>query len=75
MVGTVYMEIRGMHCLNCPIKVEKEISKMNGIIEVDVNWESQKGCITFEQDQVTVMDMINCIAQMGFDAKELQLHI
>lgn len=75
MVRTVYMDIKGMHCINCPIKVEKAISKMDGVIEIDVNWENQKGCVTFEQDRVTVSDMIDRIYKMGFMAKEVQHHL
>lgn len=75
MIETAYMDIKGMHCINCPIKVEKAISKLDGVIEIDVNWENQKGCVTFERDKVTISDMVDRIYKMGFEAKEVQHHM
>lgn len=75
MIETIYMSIEGMHCINCPIKIENAISKMNGVIEIDVNWENQKGCVTFDRDQVTTKDMMDRIYKMGFEAKEIQHHM
>ncbi|MGY0694222.1 cation transporter [Virgibacillus sp. FSP13] len=70
MNETAYLDIKGMHCVNCPIKVEKAISKMEGVIEIDVNWGSEKGCVTYDRNLVAISDIINRIHKMGFEAKE-----
>lgn len=75
MIETIYLDIKGMHCINCPIKIENAISKMNGVIEIDVNGENQKGCVTFDRDQVKPKDMIDRIYKTGFEAKEIQHHM
>ena len=75
MIETVYVDIKGMHCINCPIKIEKAFSKIKGVIEIDVNWESEKGCVTFDSNLITITDILDRIHRMGFQAKEVQQHI
>ncbi|MEN1967189.1 heavy metal-associated domain-containing protein [Lentibacillus sp. N15] len=71
-IETVYLDIEGMHCINCPIKIEKAVSKMEGVIEIDVNWENGKGCVTFDQNLVDIADIVDRIHRMGFVAKVVQ---
>ncbi|MBD1224096.1 cation transporter [Virgibacillus halodenitrificans] len=71
MNETVYLDIKGMHCVNCPIKVEKSVSKMNGIIEIDVNWKSEQGCVTYDRNLVSISEITERIGRMGFTAQEV----
>lgn len=75
MIETVYLDIKGMHCINCPIKIEKALSKINGVIEMDVNWESEKGYVTFDTNLISLTDILDRIHEMGFQAREVQRHI
>lgn len=74
MIETAYMDIKGMHCINCEIKVVNTLSKMNGVIEIEVNRESGKGCVTFNSNLITVPDIFGQIQKMGFDVKEVLRH-
>jgi len=72
MIETVYLDVRGMHCVNCPVKVEKALSKMEGIIEVDVSWEREKGSVTFDRHLTGLSAIIQRINKMGFEAKKTE---
>jgi Cu+-exporting ATPase len=74
MIETVYMDIKGMHCINCPIKIEKAFAKKDGVIEIEVNWGSEKGCVTFDSNLITIADIFDQIHKMGFEAKEVLRH-
>lgn len=73
MIETAYIDIKGMHCINCPIKIEKVFSKKAGVIEIDVNWKSEKGCISFDTDLITITDIVEKIRKMGFIANEVEI--
>ncbi|QKY69854.1 cation transporter [Lentibacillus sp. CBA3610] len=72
MIETVYLDVRGMHCVNCPAKVEKSLLKMEGIIEVNVSWELEKGSVTFDRNLVCISAIIERINKMGFEAKKAE---
>ena len=72
MAEITHLEIKGMHCVNCPTKIEKALSKIDGINEIDVSWENQRARVTFEREKVTVSAIIHRISKMDFEAKEIQ---
>lgn len=69
MDKTIYLDIKGMHCPHCPAKVEKSLSKMNAVSYVKVNYETEKGSVTFNSDVIRITEIINRIDKMGFEAK------
>ncbi|MEW9674927.1 heavy metal-associated domain-containing protein [Lentibacillus sp. L22] len=74
MIETAYLDIDGMHCINCPIKIEKAVSKMQGVIEIEVDWQNGMGCVTFDQSLITMADIVDRIHRVGFSAKVAQVH-
>ena len=69
MNETIYLEVKGMHCKDCPKKVERSLTKLEGVSEVKVYYETENGCVTFNKDLVSISDIINRIGKMGFEAK------
>ncbi|MFB4168257.1 cation transporter [Virgibacillus sp. JSM 102003] len=72
MNEVVYLDVKGMHCPDCPAKVERAISKMDGVTEVKVNLETENGCVMFNNNLTGVSDIIKRIDNMGFEAKVVQ---
>ncbi|WP_026907375.1 cation transporter [Paucisalibacillus globulus] len=68
MNETVYLEVKGMHCKDCPKKVEKSLTKLVGVSEVKVQYETEDGYVTFNKELVSMIDIINRISKMGFEA-------
>ena len=71
MMDTVYLAVKGMHCPDCPKKVERSISKLDGVTAVKVNYEGENGSVTFDKHFVSIADIINKINKMGFEAKNI----
>lgn len=69
MTETVYLNVLGMHCVNCPAKVEKSLSKMEGVMEVDISWEREKGSVTFDRNLIDIPAIIQRINKMRFEAE------
>lgn len=68
----VYLDVKGMHCPDCPSKIERTILKMHGVSQVKVNLETENGCVTFNNHLAKISDIINKISKMGFEAKTVQ---
>jgi Cu+-exporting ATPase len=70
MEKTNYLEIKGMHCAACAVRIEKAVSKMDGVVDVNVSLTTEKGRITFHFDQTSLVDIIKKINSIGFTANE-----
>ncbi|SEQ90680.1 heavy-metal-associated domain-containing protein [Piscibacillus halophilus] len=70
MKEVVLLDIKGMHCPNCPAKVERSVLKMEGIKQVKVDYDTESGSVIFDNNLTGVQQIINRIGQMGFDATE-----
>ncbi|MFB4165011.1 cation transporter [Alteribacillus sp. JSM 102045] len=46
-----HSEIRGMHCAACATRIEKAVSKIEGVIDVHVNLTTEKGFFTYDKDR------------------------
>jgi copper chaperone CopZ len=67
---TIYLEIKGMHCPNCPAKIERSLTKLDGVRHVEVNYEQEDGYVTINTNKLECAQIINRISKMGFEAKE-----
>lgn len=62
-------DITGMHCAACVGRVEKVVSRMDGVADVKVNLLTRKGSVTYTDDsKVTPDDVIKTITGIGFGA-------
>lgn len=69
MKETNHLEIRGMHCAACATRIEKVVSKMEGVEEVHVNLTTEKGRVIFSNTLTNINEIINKINKIGFQAK------
>lgn len=61
--------ITGMHCAACVGRVEKVISRLDGVADVKVNLLTQKGSVTYaDGSTVTADDVIKAVTGIGFGA-------
>ncbi|UJL46320.1 heavy-metal-associated domain-containing protein [Virgibacillus sp. NKC19-16] len=74
MSETAYLDVKGMHCVNCPSKVEKAISKMNGVSNISVDYKTEKGHVKFDKNLIGISDIIHEINEVGFEAKTSENH-
>ncbi|WP_085993289.1 heavy-metal-associated domain-containing protein [Oceanobacillus senegalensis] len=72
MNETVYLNVVGMHCPDCPKKVERSILKLDGVSKVEIDYETEHGFVTFNKKLTSFTEIINRIRKMGFEAKNIQ---
>src|SRR5690625_5249666 len=70
MEETSHFDIKGMHCAACATRIEKTVSKIDGVTEISVNLTTEKGRVTFHNNRTSISDIFNKINKIGFEAKK-----
>ncbi len=61
--------VEGMTCASCVARVEKAISKVEGIKNVSVNFASEKASFEFNPDRVDLKEIENIVEKAGYKIK------
>jgi Cu+-exporting ATPase len=62
-------DISGMTCAACANKIEKRLSKLDGVSNAHVNFALENVTVTFNQEQVTSSEMIEAVKKLGYTLK------
>ncbi len=64
----ISLVIEGIHCAACIWLNEKALQKMDGIVEVSINFTTNKAKITWADEVVKLSEIIDMIRAIGYDA-------
>ncbi len=67
---TIELDIEGMDCPACALKIEKAVRKIDGIKEIQVNLGSESASITFSGTVHPIDDVKSTIDKLGYKALE-----
>lgn len=67
-VKQVTLKIEGMTCPSCPAMVKTALKRLDGVNQVDVSYKEAKAYIHYQDEKVTVEDMIKAIEGIGMKA-------
>ncbi|WP_026688758.1 heavy metal translocating P-type ATPase [Alteribacter aurantiacus] len=70
-MAKVRFGIEGMHCASCVNRVEKKISKVDGVESVNVNLATHQAQVTGDITDQQVNDIIASVEKIGFGAKPI----
>lgn len=63
----VTLKIKGMTCTACANKVEKTLSKAEGIISANVNFAVEKITVEYEPKKIRLVDMQKKVSNLGYE--------
>ncbi len=69
------LKIEGMTCAACAKRIEKVTGKLDGVVEANVNYATEKLTISFEPSKVRVSDIKKAIEKAGYKAFEEETSI
>jgi Cu+-exporting ATPase len=69
MKTNLEIEISGMHCESCAKILTESLSDLEGVMEINISQEDNKGKVIFENTLVDPDSIINTIEKEGYDAK------
>ncbi len=62
----VDLPITGMTCTNCANTVQRALRKVNGVLEANVNYASEKATITYIPGAASRQDLIQAVEKVGY---------
>ncbi|MDR2624552.1 MAG: heavy metal translocating P-type ATPase [Methanobrevibacter sp.] len=66
----VNLKITKMHCAICVNNIEKELSNLDGVYQVNVNLAKENAVVSYEKSVVSIEDMKKTIEDLGFGIVE-----
>ncbi|MDO8583031.1 MAG: heavy metal translocating P-type ATPase [bacterium] len=61
--------IKGIHCASCVRVLEKALSKIEGVKEVNVNLATEKATVAYEESKVTDNMLAGAVSKVGYKAR------
>jgi len=58
--------ITGMHCTSCAGLIEKQLKKISGVTEANVNFASEKASIVYDSGLVKTSDLLSAVERAGY---------
>jgi Cu+-exporting ATPase len=65
----VVLPITGMSCASCAVNIEKGLSQMEGVVDANVNFATEKATVTFDPEHVAVGDLAKTVKDLGYQAR------
>jgi mercuric ion binding protein len=67
---TVTLAVSKMTCAACPITVKKALSRVPGVTEVSVSFETKQATVVFDDSRTTVAALTRATADAGYPSTE-----
>ena len=61
-------KVADMHCTNCAMKIESIEDDLPGIKEVNASYTKQQMIVEYDENSVTVDDIITAVRKKGYQA-------
>ena len=60
------LQISGMICAGCVLRIEKRLSKIHGLNYVKVSFGAKKATIIYDLSQLNCSDLVRAISELGY---------
>lgn len=64
----IILNIEGMSCASCALRVEKGLKKVPGVQDAQVNFATEKATITYDANRTNPAQMVNKVEAVGYKA-------
>lgn len=68
----IQLTVEGISCAACGWLIEKQLSNLEGISRIGVNVSARRATISWQEDKVSLSDIIKRIEQIGYHALPFQ---
>jgi len=68
--STIEMPLVGMTCTNCASNIERALDKVDGVLDVSVNYASEKATITFIVGVTSRAELSSAVRRAGYEVVE-----
>jgi copper chaperone CopZ len=60
------VRIEGMHCHKCEQTIQKALTRLPGVHEVEVDFNSKQASVLYDQAQVNVKTLTDAVTETGY---------
>jgi len=64
---SVTLPVAGMTCANCAANIERSVRRLKGVSDAHVNFASEKATISYEDESVSLGEIVENIRAAGFE--------
>jgi P-type Cu+ transporter len=64
----VVLDLEGMTCASCAMRIEKGLKKVPGVIEANVNLATEKASVVYDPTQTNLEQMVQKVEAVGYKA-------
>ncbi|HZG76847.1 MAG TPA: heavy metal translocating P-type ATPase [Paenibacillus sp.] len=68
------LQITGMTCAACAVRIEKGLNKVEGVKAANVNFAMEKASVTFDPQKVSVSNLETTIQKLGYGTAKEVVH-
>ncbi len=69
------LPVTGMTCANCAATIERVLKKVEGILEVQVNFASEQASVVFDPKKLSIRDIVNAIRKSGYNVATARIEL
>ncbi|WP_123534472.1 heavy metal translocating P-type ATPase [Halosimplex salinum] len=62
------LDLHGMSCANCSQTIEESVGSLDGVSEVDANYATDEGSVTYDPETVSLGEIYDAIEDSGYEA-------
>lgn len=66
-------QIEGMHCSSCAMDIDFDLEDVPGVIEAKTSYAKQESEITFDEEILSIKEIVKSIEKTGYKAS-LRMH-
>jgi copper chaperone CopZ len=64
----VLIRIEGMHCHKCEQAIQRALSQLPGVNEVEVDFNSGQASVLFKREAVSIAELMQTVNDAGYEA-------
>jgi Cu+-exporting ATPase len=70
---TVTLPVSGMTCANCAMNIERNVKKLSGVSDANVNFATERATVSFDPESIRIVDIVEKIQRTGFQVATTRL--
>jgi Cu+-exporting ATPase len=71
----ITLPVTGMTCANCAMNIERNVKKLEGVRDANVNFATEQAVVSFEPDEVRIDELVEKIHDAGYGVAQTTVEI
>ncbi len=71
----IILPITGMHCANCSATIERNLKKLDGVTEANVNYATEKATVIFDPSVLGEHAIVDRIEDVGYGVRTAKIEL